>query len=68
MPIGIGFANTVNIGKIPVRFGAELHYTLIKPDHVLYTEWNFRFYVIPATGLHVNSGFSTIDLTGDDNE
>lgn len=48
VPIGIGMSSTVNIGKVPVRFGAELHYTVIKPDHVLYTEWDFRFYVIPA--------------------
>jgi hypothetical protein len=48
VPIGLGFASTVNIGKVPVRFGAEVHYTIIKPDHVLYTEWDFRFYIIPA--------------------
>ena len=48
VPLGIGFVSTVNIGKVPVRFGAEFHYTVVKPDHVLYTEWDFRFYFIPA--------------------
>ena len=48
VPIGIGFNTTVNIGKVPVRFGAEIHYSAIQPDDVLGTEWNFRFYAIPA--------------------
>ena len=48
VPIGIGFASTVNIGKVPVRFGAELHYSIVQPDDVLGTKWDFRFYVIPA--------------------
>jgi hypothetical protein len=48
VPIGIGFVSTVNIGKVPVRFGAELHIPVIKPDDVLGTEWNLRWYVIPA--------------------
>jgi len=48
MPLGIGFNSTVNIGKVPVRFGAELHYSVITPDDVLGTKWDFRFYIIPA--------------------
>ena len=48
VPLGIGFNSTVNIGKVPVRFGAELHYSVIKPDDVLGTKWDFRFYIIPA--------------------
>ncbi len=48
VPIGLGFVTTANIGKIPFRFGAEVHYSIIKPDDVLSTKWNFRFYVIPA--------------------
>ncbi len=48
VPIGLGFVTTANIGKVPFRFGAEVHYSVIKPDDVLSTKWNFRFYVIPA--------------------
>lgn len=48
VPIGLGFSTTVNIGKAPVRFGAEVHYSVVQPDDVLGTKWDFRFYVIPA--------------------
>ena len=48
VPIGIGFVTTANIGKVPWRFGAEVHYSVIKPDDVLGTKWDFRFYAIPA--------------------
>jgi len=48
VPIGIGFVTTANIGKVPFRFGAEVHYSIITPDDSLYTKWNFRFYIIPA--------------------
>ena len=48
VPIGLGFVTTANIGKVPFRFGAEVHYSVIQPDDVLSTKWNFRFYVIPA--------------------
>jgi hypothetical protein len=48
VPIGIGFVTTANIGKVPFRFGAEVHYSVIHPDDSLFTKWNFRFYVIPA--------------------
>ncbi len=48
VPIGLGFVTTAKIGKVPFRFGAEVHYTVIQPDDVLATKWNFRFYFIPA--------------------
>jgi len=48
VPLGIGFNSTVNIGKVPVRFGAEVHYSAFQPDDVLGSKWNFRFFVIPA--------------------
>jgi len=48
VPIGLGFVTTANIGKVPFRFGAEFHYSVITPDDTLHTDWNFRFYVIPA--------------------
>ncbi len=34
--------------RIVVRFGAEIHYSVIQPDDVAGADWNFRFYVIPA--------------------
>jgi hypothetical protein len=48
VPIGFGINKTINFGKVPVRFGAEVHYSVVHPDDVPYTEWDFRFYVIPA--------------------
>jgi hypothetical protein len=48
VPIGLGITRTVQIGKAPVRFGFEVHYSVIQPDDVPSNVWNFRFYVIPA--------------------
>lgn len=48
VPIGLGIVRTFQFGKLPVRFGAEAHYSIIQPDDVPGQEWNFRFYVIPA--------------------
>jgi hypothetical protein len=48
VPIGIGISRTFQFGKLPVRLGAEVHYSIIQPDDVVGQEWNFRFYVIPA--------------------
>ncbi len=48
VPIGIGFNTTVNIGKVPVRFGVELHYSVVTPDVIPAPQWDFRFFVIPA--------------------
>jgi hypothetical protein len=48
IPIGIGMNKTFQLGKAPVRFGAELYYSAWKPNNIAATEWNLRFYVIPA--------------------
>ena len=48
IPIGIGINKTYQIGKVPVRFGIEAHYSVVQPDDVPSSEWDFRFYVIPA--------------------
>ena len=48
VPIGLGINRTFQFGKLPVRIGAEVHYSIIQPDDVVGQEWNFRFYVIPA--------------------
>jgi hypothetical protein len=36
------------MGKVPVRFGFEVHYSVITPDDTPGAEWDFRLYVIPA--------------------
>jgi hypothetical protein len=48
VPVGLGINKTFQFGKVPVRIGAEVHYSVIQPDDVPGTEWDFRFYVIPA--------------------
>ena len=48
VPIGLGISRTFQMGKVPVRFGVEAHYSVIQPDNVPSNEWDFRFYVIPA--------------------
>ncbi|CAB1080419.1 hypothetical protein D1AOALGA4SA_8100 [Olavius algarvensis Delta 1 endosymbiont] len=48
VPIGLGLVRTFQFGKLPVRFGAEAHYSVIQPDDAVGQEWNLRFYVIPA--------------------
>jgi hypothetical protein len=46
VPIGLGISRTFQ--KVPVRFGLEVHYSVIQPDDVAGQLWDFRFYVIPA--------------------
>jgi hypothetical protein len=48
VPIGLGISRTFQFGKVPVRFGIEVHRTVIEPDDVAGSKWNYRFYVIPA--------------------
>ncbi len=48
IPVGIGYSETVQIGKVPVRFGLEFHYNVENPDDDVGDEWNVRFYIIPA--------------------
>jgi len=47
VPIGIGYMRTVKFGNVPVRFGLEFHYSVIRPDNVG-TDFGIRFYMIPA--------------------
>jgi len=48
VPVGLGINKTVQFGKVPVRFGFEVHYSVIQPDDTPGSEWDFRFYMIPA--------------------
>ena len=47
-PVGLGVnKTTVLFGKLPVRLGAEVHYSAIQPDDVGQT-WLFRIYAVPV--------------------
>ena len=48
LPVGTGISKTLQFGKVPVRIGAEIHYSVIRPDDEVGADWNFRFYIIPA--------------------
>jgi hypothetical protein len=48
VPVGLGINKTVNIGKVPVRFGLEGFYSVVKPDDIVGAHWSVRFYAIPA--------------------
>jgi hypothetical protein len=48
VPVGLGMNKTMQFGKLPVRFGLELYYSVMRPNSVPSTEWNLRFYAIPA--------------------
>jgi len=48
VPLGIGINKTFQFGKVPVRIGAEVHYSVVQPDNVPSSEWDFRVYIIPA--------------------
>jgi|GEM_PF-287789 len=48
VPIGLGVNKTINIGKLPIRLGVEVHYSVIYPDSIPGARWDFRFYAIPA--------------------
>jgi hypothetical protein len=46
IPIGIGFNTMAKIGKLPVKWGLELHYYVEKPDN-FGPEWNLRLIFSP---------------------
>ncbi len=48
VPIGLGINRTFQFGKVPVRIGAEVHYSVVQPDDVPGTKWDFRLFIIPA--------------------
>ncbi len=46
--VGLGVnKTTILFGKLPVRFGAVVHYSAIQPDDATQT-WLFRFYMVPV--------------------
>ena len=49
LPVGLGINKTVLLGgKLPVRFGAEVHYSAIHSDDFFDKRWTFRFYMVPV--------------------
>jgi hypothetical protein len=48
VPVGLGINKTFQFGKVPVRIGFEVHYSAIKPDDIVRSEWDFRLFIIPA--------------------
>jgi len=47
LPVGLGVTKTVRISNTPVKFRAEVHYSLIKPDNYG-NEWTFIFRIAPV--------------------
>ncbi len=47
LPIGMGINRTFQIGKLPVRFGVEAFYNVVRAD-TIGSNWNVRFMIIPA--------------------
>ena len=48
LPLGIGINKTINIGKVPVRFGLEFHYSVVRPNDIPGSTWDVRLNIIPA--------------------
>lgn len=46
LPIGLGYQNVFTIGKMPVKWGIEYQYMLVKPDD-MGSDWNIRFIFVP---------------------
>ncbi len=48
VPVGFGINKTINFGKVPIRFGREAMYSVVRPNNRPGSKWNFRIYLIPA--------------------
>jgi len=46
-PVGLGVHRNFNIGKLPVSIGVEAHYSVIHPNDLPGSRWNFRIYFMP---------------------
>jgi hypothetical protein len=47
LPVGLGLSKTVRIGKMPVKFGVEVDYAVVRPRQVPGNEWTFKLSIIP---------------------
>lgn len=46
LPIGLGTIGMFRIGKLPIRWGIEAQYCVVRPDDVG-PEWNFKVFFSP---------------------
>jgi hypothetical protein len=46
LPVGLGVAKLVTLGKLPVKLSAEADYSVVRPRHEG-TEWTFKFTLTP---------------------
>jgi hypothetical protein len=60
VPVGLGYIDMFKVGPMPVRWGVELQYYVMKPDanvgtsnpseYIPYSpDWNLKFFVAPVT-------------------
>lgn len=47
VPVGLGLTKMVRFGKMPVKFLAEVNYSVVRPD-TYGTEWKFIFRIAPV--------------------
>jgi hypothetical protein len=47
LPIGLGVAKLVTLGELPVKIAVEADYSVIRPRHMVGTEWTFRLTITP---------------------
>jgi len=47
VPVGLGVTKMVRFGKMPVKFLAEVNYSVVRPD-TYGTEWKFIFRIAPV--------------------
>ncbi len=47
VPVGLGIGKTVRIGRLPVKFTAEVDYMVVRPDD-FGQHWSVRFQMIPV--------------------
>ncbi len=48
VPVGFGINKTFQFGKVPVRIGLEAYYSVIEPNDVVGSNWDYRLYITPA--------------------
>lgn len=47
LPVGLGLSKTVLLGKLPVKFGIEADYAVVRPRRVPGDEWTIKFSITP---------------------
>ena len=50
VPVGMGINKTIQFGKVPIRFGLEVMYSVQRPDRIPGTKWDLRFYALAQAG------------------